>query len=410
MAEPQRIVIVGAGLAGATAAGSLRERGFSGDVVLFGQEKHQPYELPALSKDILLGRADEPAWVHEPAFYDEQRIALRGGVRVTEIRAAERVIVTADGATEPYDRLLLATGSHPRALPVAGADLAGLRTLRTLDDALSLRAELTEGKRVVVVGGGWIGCEAAAAAREHGAEVTVVDPVPLPLGRVLGDAVATVFRDLHAEHGVHWRLGVGVEGFTGEDGVVTGVAITGGEQLSADLVLVAVGAAPRLDLARQAGLALTDEVPGGGVAVDAALRTSDPNVVAAGDIAAHAHPRYGRRVRVEHWANAKDQGSHAAATLLGSDEPYQAAPYFFTDQYDLGCEYRGLADPERDELVVRGDLAARDFTAFWLRDGRVRAAMNVNQWDDGDALQALVDAQAVVSPEQLRTADLASLV
>jgi NADPH-dependent 2,4-dienoyl-CoA reductase/sulfur reductase-like enzyme len=190
---------------------------------------------------------------------------------------------------------------------------------------------------------------------------------------------------------------------------VRAVRLADGDELPADLVLLGVGAAPRLELAQRAGIRTTGDVPGGGVATDAALRTSAPDVVAAGDIAAHDHPRYGHPVRVEHWANAKDQGAHAAGTLLGADQPYRASPFFFSDQYDLGLEYRGLADPDRDELVVRGEPASREFIAFWLRDGHVRAAMNVNSWDHGETLQALVDQQAVVPADRLRTADLASL-
>ncbi|TQM80706.1 NAD/ferredoxin-dependent reductase-like protein [Saccharothrix saharensis] len=254
-----------------------------------------------------------------------------------------------------------------------------------------MRAELTGGAEVVIVGAGWIGCEVAAAARRHGASVTVVDPVDLPLRRVLGPRMGEVFRDLHAEHGVRWRLGIGVDGFTEH-----GVRLADGGALTGDVVVVAVGAAPNLDLARDAGLASD----GGGVAVDGALRTSAPDVFAVGDVAAHDHPRHGRRIRVEHWANAQGQGEHVAGPVLGSDEPYEASPYFFTDQYDLGMEYRGLADAEHDELVVRGDVDAREFTAFWLREGRVQAAMNVNRWDDGEALQLLVDARAEVTPEQ----------
>jgi 3-phenylpropionate/trans-cinnamate dioxygenase ferredoxin reductase component len=410
MTEPQRIVIVGAGLAGATAAVSLREQGFSGEVVLFGHEPHHPYELPDLSKALLLGEADEPTWVADQGYYAEHDIDLRRATTVREVRPSDRIVVD-DGGTElRYDRLLLATGSQPRTLPTPGTDLAGVHLLRTLDQATALRAELRPGRRIVIVGAGWIGCEVAAAARSHDVAATVVDPITLPLRGVLGDTIAQVFHDLHAEHGVSWRLGAGVAGLRGADGQVSAVQLTDGSELPADLVLLAVGAAPRLELAEQAGVELTDEVPGGGIAVDAALRTSAPDVAAAGDVAAHDHPRYGHRVRVEHWANAKDQGGHAAGTLLGGEQPYQASPYFFTDQYDLGMEYRGLADPERDELVVRGELASREFIAFWLRDGRVRAAMNVNSWDDGDALQALVDQQTAVPPDRLRSADLASLV
>ncbi|WP_158846375.1 NAD(P)/FAD-dependent oxidoreductase [Saccharothrix deserti] len=400
MAEPQRIVIIGSGLAGAAAAGALRERGYTGDVVVFGREAHQPYELPALSKDVLLGDADAPNRVHEPGFYETRRIELRLKTEITRIDVGERVVVDSTGAGHSYDRLILATGSTPRRLPVPGGELPRLRTLRTVEDSLSLRDALTEGAEVLVVGAGWIGCEVAAAARRHGASVTVVDPVDLPLRRVLGPRMGEVFRDLHASHDVTWRLGVGVDGFT--EG---GVRLADGSELTGDVVVLAVGAAPNIGLAQDAGLTMAE----GGVAVDAALRTSAPDVFAVGDIAAHDHPRYGRRVRVEHWANARDQGAHVAGTVLGLDEPYQVSPYFYTDQYDLGMEYRGLADAERDELVVRGDVEAREFTAFWLRDGRLRAAMNVNQWDDGTALQALVDAQAAVTPDRLRNATLADL-
>ncbi|GAB2973013.1 NAD(P)/FAD-dependent oxidoreductase [Saccharothrix stipae] len=393
MAEPQRIVIIGSGLAGAAAAGALRDRGYTGDLVVFGREEHRPYELPALSKEVLLGDAEAPNRVHEPDFYENRRIELRLGVEIVRLDVGERVVVDSAGVSHSYDRLILATGSTPRRLSVPGGELPGLRTLRTVEDSVALRDELTDGAEVVVVGAGWIGCEVAAAARRHGASVTVVDPVDLPLRRVLGPRMGEVFRDLHAEHGVTWRLGVGVDGFTEH-----GVRLADGGTVTGDVVVLAVGAAPNAGLARDAGLASAE----GGVAVDAALRTSAPDVFAVGDIAAHDHPRYRRRIRVEHWANARGQGEHVAGTALGRSEPYRASPYFFTDQYDLGMEYRGLADAERDELVVRGDVGAREFTAFWLRGGRVQAAMNVNQWDDGEELQALVDGQVEVTPERLR--------
>ncbi|MEV0677973.1 FAD-dependent oxidoreductase [Actinosynnema sp. NPDC050436] len=400
MAEPQRIVIVGSGLAGASAAGALRDRGYDGELVLIGRETHRPYELPALSKELLLGNAESPHPVHEPDFYESRAVDLRLGVEIAELRLTDRAAVDTNGVAHSYDRLVLATGSTPRTLPVPGADRARPRTLRTVEDSVALRAALVERPEVVVVGAGWIGCEVAAAARSHGAVVTVVDPVDLPLRRVLGPVVGAVFRDLHERNGVRWRLGVGVDGF-----VPGGVRLADGTEVRGDLVVLGVGAKPNTGPAERAGLAVAE----GGVAVDAALRTSHPDVCAVGDIAAHDHPRYGRRVRVEHWANARGQGEHVAGTLLGADEPYSAVPYFFSDQYDLGMEYRGLADAEEDELVVRGDLGSRDFTAFWLREGRVRAAMNVNQWDDGEALQHLVDVQAAVPPEQLRTASLSDL-
>ena len=406
MAEPRRIVIVGTGLAGASAAGALREQGFEGDVLLIGEQRHRPYELPALSKGILLGDTEDPDWVHDESFYAEKNVELRLHTRATAIHLGDRTI-DVGGATEPWDRLVLATGSTPRRLRVPGADYPNIRRLRRLDDSRDLRAELTEGRRVVIIGAGWIGCEVAAAARKHGAEVTVIDPLPLPLHRVLGDTVGEVFRTMHETEGVTFRLGVGVAEYVGADGVATGVRLEDGTEVTGDVLLLAVGARPRTELARDAGLELSE---GNGVAVGASLRTSAPDVYAVGDIAAQTHPRLGTRVRVEHWANAKDQGAHVAKNLLGADEPYTASPYFFSDQYDLGMEFRGLADPFADELVVRGDLEGREFTAFWLRDGAVQAAMNVNMWDDGDALQALVDARARVEPAKLADADLASLV
>jgi 3-phenylpropionate/trans-cinnamate dioxygenase ferredoxin reductase component len=406
MADPRRIVIVGTGLAGASAAGALREQGYDGDLLLIGEQRHRPYELPALSKGILLGDTDEPDWVHDESFYAEKNIDLRLGTRVGAVHVGDRT-VEVDGTPEPWDRLLLATGSTPRRLRVPGFDFDNVRRLRRLDDARDLRQELTEGRNIVIVGAGWIGCEVAAAARKHGANVTVVDPLPAPLHRVLGDTLSGLFRTMHESQGVTFRLDTGVVEYIGANGVATGVRLDDGSEVPADLVLVAVGAEPRTELAQEAGLALSDD---GGVQVDTTLRTSAPDVFAAGDIAAHAHPRYGRRIRVEHWANAKDQGAHVAKNLLGGGEPYIASPYFFSDQYDLGMEFRGLAEPFEDELVVRGDLASREFIAFWLRDGAVQAAMNVNMWDDGDTLQALVDARTRVEPAKLVDADLASLM
>ncbi|MFI8091373.1 NAD(P)/FAD-dependent oxidoreductase [Streptomyces sp. NPDC086080] len=401
--SPRRILIVGAGLAGASAAATLREQGFDGGITLFGGEDHNPYELPPLSKDVLLGKRDEPDWVRPAGYYSDHGIALHLGARITALRPADHTVVDADGREYGYDRLLLATGSRARTLP--GFDGDDVHTLRTLDNALTLREKLTDGARVVIVGAGWIGCEVASAARARGAHVTMIDPAPLPLRRVLGDRVGQVFRDLHTDHGVTLRPGVRVSGTDiRDDGRV--VRLDDGSELSADVVVVGVGALPRTELAEAAGL----DLAAGGVAVDAALRTSAPDIYAAGDIAAHDHPRYTGRVRVEHWSNAKDQGAHVAGNLLGGHDAYGADPYFFSDQYDLGCEYRGLADPARDELVLRGDAASRVFLAFWLRDGRITAALNVNSWDHSDALGALVGTRAHVSPRQLTDADLNTLI
>ncbi|MCU1685071.1 MAG: FAD-dependent oxidoreductase [Amycolatopsis sp.] len=407
MSDVKRIVIIGAGLAGASAAAGLRERGYQGEILLLGSDPHRPYELPPLSKRVLLGEGDDPDWVHDEGFYAEQDITLQRGVTATRIELGARLVLDDAGGEHRFDRLLLATGSKPRSLPVPGGDLPGLRTLRSLDDSLALRSAFIDAERVVIVGAGWIGSETAAAARKHGADVTVIEPNSAPLVSVLGSEIAGVFRDLHAEHGVNWRFGAGVTEFTGGPDGVRGVRLSNGDELAADVVLVAVGAAPRVELAHVAGLELSDD---GGVCVDAGLRTAAPDVYAVGDIAAHFHPRYGRRVRVEHWSNAKNQGAHVAGNLIGENEPYLQTPYFFSDQYDLGCEYRGLANLDTDRLVVRGDLASREFTAFWVTPaGEVSAAMNVNMWDDGDALQRLVDSRVKVTDDALTSADLATL-
>ena len=393
--QPSRIVIVGASLAGASAAITLREHGYQGELTLIGEESVLPYERPPLSKAVLLGNTDEPDWVADEATYAEKNITLRRGITATRIDRTRRVVV-ASRTEYPYDKLLIATGSAPRRLDLPGADLDGLLTLRTLEESLALRERFTEGAAIVIVGAGWIGCEAAAAARQHGANVTVIEPRSQPLLPVTGEQVGACFAALHRDHGVDLRLGIGVTGFAG-DGAVSSVHIKGHASVPADIVLVGVGAAPNIALADAAGLQLTD----GGIAVDATLRSSDPDIYAAGDVAAHDHPKYRHRIRVEHWANAKDQGKHVAANLLGAGEPYLLRPFFFSDQYDLGCEYRGFADPAKDRLVVRGDLASREFTAFWLREGAVAAAMNVNQWDDGDTLQELVDTGRQVTDQEL---------
>ncbi len=399
MSTPERIVIIGASLAGGSAALALREQGYDGDLTVIGEEPHRPYERPPLSKSVLLGDAEEPDWVGEESFWADRATLVTGTV-ATSIDPGRKV-VSAGGREHAYDKLLIATGSAPRRLDLAGADLDGVGTLRTYDDSLALRARFTEGAQVVIVGAGWIGCETAAAARKHGAQVTMLDPLSAPLVRVLGDQVGSAFAALHREHEVDLRLGVGVTGFAG-DGAVSEVRLAGGATVPADTVVVGVGAIPNIALADAAGL----ELAAGGIAVDAALRTSDADIFAAGDVAAHDHPFYAERVRVEHWANALEQGKHVAANLLGESRPYELRPFFFSDQYDLGCEYRGLADPARDRLVIRGDLEAREFIAFWLRDDHVAAAMNVNSWDDGDALTELVESRRTVSVDDLVSGSL----
>lgn len=365
------IVIVGAGLAGATAATELREQGYGGPVVLLGAEEHPPYERPPLSKGYLLG--DDPfekALVHPLGWYAEHDVDLRLGVTATGLDTDAHVLTTSAGDLT-YERLLLATGAEPRVLDVAEEADVPVAYLRTLEDSDRLRAAFGDGKRIAVVGGGWIGLEVAAAARTAGSDVTVFEMEDLPLLRVLGPTVAEVIADLHREHGVDLRLGT---------------EVTVQDLEGADLVVAGIGVRPRVDLAHDGGLDVDD-----GVLVDSRLRTSVPSVLAVGDIANHAHPRLGRRIRVEHWDTAIKQGKVAAHNLAGGDEEYEEMPYFFTDQYDLGMEYVGRASAE-DEVVVHGSLEDREFRAYWLSDGDVVAAMHVNDWDASDVIKEAVES------------------
>jgi NADPH-dependent 2,4-dienoyl-CoA reductase/sulfur reductase-like enzyme len=384
----EQFVIVGAGLAGGKAAETLRAEGFSDRIILVGDEDVRPYERPPLSKGLLLGTGKrEDAFVHSAQWYDENSVELRTGVRATSLDRDARAVQLADGSRVAYDRLLLATGSRPRRLSVPGADLGGVLYLRTLADSQRLDAYLTEGSRVVLIGGGWIGLEVAAAARTRGAAVTVVEMAPLPLQRVLGDEVATVYRDLHAGHGVTFHCGAMLRELSGSDTVST-VVLSDGSEIPADVVVVGVGIEPNVELAAAAGLEVA-----GGVVVDASLRTADPNVFAAGDVASFFHPLLGRHIRVEHWANALNGGPAAARSMLGLSIVYDRLPYFYSDQYTMGMEYAGYAGPgDYDQVVFRGDATAGQFLAFWLTGGRVVAGMNVNIWDVQDQIQALVRA------------------
>jgi 3-phenylpropionate/trans-cinnamate dioxygenase ferredoxin reductase subunit len=391
--------VIGGGLAGGKAVEALRAEGFDGRLVLFGAEAHRPYERPPLSKGYLQGADDrETVFVHAPDWYAEHDVDLRLETPVVGLDRHAHELISRHGDPLHYDRLLLATGATPRHLRLPGADLFGVRYLRTLDDSDALRAAFHQGVRVVVIGGGWIGLETAAAARLAGAEVTLLESAPLPLLRVLGPQMATVFADLHRAHGVDLRTGVTVAALRpakGDASAVGGVELDDGTLLDADVVVVGIGVIPNVDLATSAGLVVDD-----GVLVDASLRTSDPDVFAAGDVANAEHPVLGRRVRVEHWANALHQPEVAAAAMLGGDAVWDHLPYFFTDQYDLGMEYVGLADAD-DEVVVRGDVDAREFVAFWVRDGRVRAGMNVNIWDVTDRIRDMIFAGEPVEAFEL---------
>jgi 3-phenylpropionate/trans-cinnamate dioxygenase ferredoxin reductase subunit len=389
----QAFVIVGAGLAGAKAAEALRGSGFDGPISLIGAEEHLPYERPPLSKDYLAGKADrDTVFVHDLTWYRQQGIDLRLGSPVTAIDRAARQVRLADGARLPFGKLLITTGSRPRQL--AGA--TGVHYLRTLDDSDRIKEILATGSHLAVIGGGWIGLEIAAAGRQAGLQVTVVESLELPLLRVLGREMGQVFADLHRSAGVDLRLGVRIEEIISTGSTATGVRLADGTRIGADAVVAGIGATPRTELAEQAGLEIGD-----GIVTSAALRTSDPDIFAAGDVASAFHPLLGHHVRVEHWANALKQPAVAAAAMLDEDTRYEELPYFYTDQYDLGMEYVGHVGSGYDQIVVRGDLEAREFIAFWLKDGRVQAGMNVNIWDVTDSIKNLIRSGHPVNADAL---------
>ena len=389
----QAFVIVGAGLAGAKAAEALRGSGFDGPISLIGAEEHLPYERPPLSKDYLAGKADrDTVFVHDLTWYRQQGIDLRLGSPVTAIDRAARQVRLADGARLPFGKLLITTGSRPRQL--AGA--TGVHYLRTLDDSDRIKEILASGSHLAVIGGGWIGLEIAAAGRQAGLQVTVVESLELPLLRVLGREMGQVFADLHRSAGVDLRLGVRIEEIISTGSTATGVRLADGTWIGADAVVAGIGATPRTELAEQAGLEIGD-----GIVTSAALRTSDPDIFAAGDVASAFHPLLGHHVRVEHWANALKQPVVAAAAMLDEDTRYEELPYFYTDQYDLGMEYVGHVGSGYDQIVVRGDLEAREFIAFWLKDGRVQAGMNVNIWDVTDSIKKLIRSGHPVNADAL---------
>ena len=384
MSEP--FVVVGGGLAAAKAVEQLRESGYDGDVILYTAEQHLPYERPPLSKGYLLGDDErDVVFVHDAQWYVDNNIDVRLGTRVEAVDPGAHT-VTAGDTTQSYSKLLLATGAQPRRFAMADASAAPVAYLRVIEDTERLKQAFTEGARIAVLGAGWIGLEAASAARKAGCHVTVVESLPQPLLRVLGPRIASVFADLHREHGVDMRLDVSVGGVEkAGDGVR--LILDVGDPVEADLLLVGIGAVPDVKLAEDAGLDVDN-----GVLVDAALRTSAPDVFAAGDIANAEHPVLGRRIRVEHWDNAIEQGKAAARSMLGEDVSYDRIPYFFTDQYDLGMEYVGNIDPgSADDVVVRGDTTGdRVFQAYWIKDGVVAAAMHANDWDAGDTIREAI--------------------
>ncbi|MET7644726.1 FAD-dependent oxidoreductase [Streptomyces sp. NPDC005426] len=400
-------VIVGGGLAGAKAAQTLRAEGFSGRVILIGDERDHPYERPPLSKGYLSGKEDrDSVFVQETAWYARADVELHLGQPVTALNREARSVELGDSTVIHYDKLLLATGAEPRRLDIPGTDLAGVHHLRRLAHADRLRNVLAalgrDNGHLVIAGAGWIGLEVAAAARGYGAEVTVVEPEATPLLQVIGPELGQLFTDLHSDHGVRFHFGGRLIEIVGQDGMVLAVRTDDGEEHPAHDVLAAIGAAPRAALAEAAGLDIAPREQGGGIAVDASLRTSDPHIFAAGDVANVAHPLLGARLRVEHWANALNSGPAAARAMLGQEVSYDRVPYFFSDQYDLGLEYSGWAPPgSYDQVVIRGDAGKRAFIAFWLKDHKVLAGMNVNVWDVTETVQELIKAGQPVDPDAL---------
>jgi 3-phenylpropionate/trans-cinnamate dioxygenase ferredoxin reductase subunit len=392
-------IIVGGGLAGAIAAQTLREEGFDGRIALLGEEPHRPYERPPLSKDYLQGKANRDSiFAHPEAWYADHAVELHLGTAVTSLDPAARTVTTATGGRLGYDKLLLTTGSAPRRLSVPGVDLGGVYYLRSVDDSERIKAGFARAHRVAIIGAGWIGLETAAAARNAGVDVTLLEHAELPLLRVLGRETAPIFADLHRDHGVDLRTQVAVAELTGRNGAVTGVILSDGSRIDADMVLVGVGITPNTQLAAQAGLTIDD-----GILVDEHLRSSDVNIFAAGDVANAYNPRLGRHIRVEHWANARRQGATAGKTMLGQDAVDPRPSYFFTDQYDLSMEYTGDIGPSGyDQVIFRRYPDSRQLIVFWLSEQRVQAGMNINIWDVADDVERLVQ-----SPHPADTDDLA---
>jgi 3-phenylpropionate/trans-cinnamate dioxygenase ferredoxin reductase subunit len=398
--DSQTHVIVGGGLAGAKAAEALRSEGFDGRIVLLAEEPEVPYERPPLSKDYLRGESPaEKARVHPEDFYADHDIELRVDTVATGIDPAAGEVTLADNERVSYDRLLLATGAHPRRVDVPGSDLDGVLTLRTFADAHTLRERLPLLGKLVVIGAGWIGAEVAASARQLGSDVTVVERAEVPLQHVLGLEIGGLYAEIHTDHGVELLTSAGLKSFVG-DSQVERVELDDGRTIDCDLVVVGVGVTPRTELAEAAGLAIEN-----GILVDEHLQTTLPAIFAAGDVANVAHPFYGSRLRVEHWANALHQPEVVAPSMLGKPASWDRLPYFFSDQYDVGMEYAGYASGE-DEVVIRGDRDARELIAFWLRDDRVVAGMNVNVWDVNEAIQTLIRAGHPVDRARLADPDV----
>jgi 3-phenylpropionate/trans-cinnamate dioxygenase ferredoxin reductase subunit len=400
MPDRQTFVIIGANMAGGRAAQALRKEGFTGPIVLIGEEPDAPYERPPLSKEYLRGQvAKEKIYLAKEDFAAENDVDLRLGVRAERIDVAQRAVTLASGESVAYDKLLIATGGRPRRLTVPGADLDGVYYLRTFADSEAIAAELQEGKRAVVIGAGFIGAEVAASARMQGLDVTLLEIASVPLERALGADVGRIYAQLHRDHGVDLRLDEGIErieGATRAERVVT----TKGNSIDCDFVVAGVGIEPNVEIAEGTGIDVDN-----GIVVDEYCRTNVEDVFAAGDVANFYHPVLEQRFRVEHWENAQGQGRAAALNMLGRDEPYTDIPWFWSDQYDVNMQYAGHAS-SWDATAVRGDPEARDGTIFYLKDGRFLAVLAFNRFRDVRRARALLAAGVSPDPAQLADEDV----
>jgi NADPH-dependent 2,4-dienoyl-CoA reductase/sulfur reductase-like enzyme len=393
--DQRHILILGAGHAGGVGAMALRQAGFTGPVTLIGSETHPPYERPPLSKELLAGTVPvEKTYLKPSSFYGEAGIALRLGETVTRIDRAAKQVELATGDSVPYDLLLLTLGARARRLSIPGADDRRVLYLRDIADSLALRAQLVAGKRLVVIGAGFIGLEAACAARKLGTAVTVLEVQQAPIQRVAAPEIGGFLADLHRKHGVDLRTGVAV---TAIEPAVAALILTlsTGDRLEADLVLVGIGAAPNAELATAAGLAVED-----GIVVDEFGRTSDPGIFAAGDVTRHWNPLIGRKLRLEAWQNAQNQAAAIAKAMIGGEAPHAEVPWFWTDQYDVNLQMAGA--PEGwDSLVWRGAVTDKAFTLFYLHRGKIVACNTVNNGRDMRPSRELIAKGRIVDAARL---------
>jgi 3-phenylpropionate/trans-cinnamate dioxygenase ferredoxin reductase subunit len=402
----KRVVIVGGGGTGDNAAFALRKLGFDGEVLLVSADTDRPYDRPYLSKEFLRGEIELPkVFLRDELEYEKQGIDLRLNQRVTGGSISERRLSLGTGGDLSFDLLVLGLGGTPRRLPDA-PHAENVLTLRSLRDSIAIKQALTDTKRLVMIGAGFIGAEVAASARGLGKDVLMIEAAPVPLGRALGHEVGEVYAGIHRAKGVDLRTGTTVAQWHRSGDRVTGVTLSDGRREEADLVLMAVGIEPNLELPKALGL----QADGGGVAVDQGLRAAD-GVFVGGDIAFHAHPVLGRPIRVEHWEVAKGQGRGIAAAIVKGETRYAKLPYFWSDQYDVNLEYRGHASGD-DRAVWRGDRAGLSFSVFYLRDGRVEAVLSMNDSKTNELGGKLIESRVRMDEAALASSgsDLASMI